>query len=819
MQDNWRLAWVAFFVAAGLLAFELSLMRILLVASWHHFAFLVITIALLGFGASGTVLTLFRSFFLHRGEASLFSLTLACGLSMPLCVTFVGSVPVESRITPVLLWEQVGLWLIYWAVLFIPFCLGACAIGLALMDARRRVAQVYAANLFGSAAGLAVITSAMYTAPPALLPWVGGALVLLGSAVLQPGRWEVRAGVWAACVALAVLPLALGTPAIRMDPYKYGSRVALLLEQGEAQRVATAYGPRAMVEAYRSDRFHDLPFLSVGSSPPPVSLLLSDGHLAGSVLDVQLPEQAEVMDHTLMASPYAFLPPDPRVLLLGETGGANVWLAVRHRARSIDVVQPDANITALMRDALGSHGGAVLNRRAVNPITTEPRHFVEHAAGRYDLIDLAGLQSSAAGSGGAAGLAENHLVTVEGLTATLRRLTDRGVLAVTRGIQTPPRDNLKLLATIAAALRRTGVVDVGRHIVIIRDYLAVCTMASVTPWTVEQIEAVRKLCDRRELTPVWFPGVRPGELNHPDRLESAPDGTGDWYHFGAARIFDPSTVDGFLRDWSFDIRPPMDDRPFFFNFCKLNAVSAFRKAYGDLWLTRTELAFLFVLAAIAVNAAAATGLTWVPLLVFRFPSTLRGWRPASLYFAAIGLAFMLLEMTFLSLASRMIGDPVVAAGVTIAGFLFFSGTGSLVVQRRWGRAAGRRGGDVMIIVALLALIAVGLVELATASSLARAVGSLSFFARCAAALIATAPLGFLMGFPMPAGLARLHEGGPALVPWVWSVNGFTSVIATPAAVAIGMTWGYMVSGAAALALYLVPLLLFSRLPGGSVTRR
>jgi hypothetical protein len=111
------------------------------------------------------------------------------------------------------------------------------------------------------------------------------------------------------------------------------------------------------------------------------------------------------------------------------------------------------------------------------------------------------------------------------------------------------------------------------------------------------------------------------------------------------------------------------------------------------------------------------------------------------------------------------------------------------------------------------------VELATASSLARAVGSLSFFARCAAALIATAPLGFLMGFPMPAGLARLHEGGPALVPWVWSVNGFTSVIATPAAVAIGMTWGYMVSGAAALALYLVPLLLFSRLPGGSVTRR
>jgi len=826
-----RLAWIAFFTAAGVLAFELSLMRILLVASWHHFAFLVFSIALLGFGASGTVLTLLRSFFLKHSGASLFVLILASAVLMPLCVTVVQHIPVEARITPALVWRQVLLWLLYWAILAFPFFGGAAAIVLTLMLARQCVAQVYAANLMGSAVGLLFITAAMYYVPPAWLPWLAGAITLVGGLATDAPRLRARLAMWAVCILGATLLLAVEPPSIRMDAYKYGAHIARLEQQGEAERAAIAYSPRATVEAYRSELFHDLPFLSVGGKPPSVSLLLADGHLAGSVLDVENADDAELMEYTLMALPYAFAPSGPRVLLLGESGGLNIWLATRHRAGVIDVVQPDANVTALLRGPLRNRGGAALFQPAVTLITAEPRHALQHAPGRYDLIQLVELESSAAGSGGVGGLAENHLITVEGLVTALEHLTDDGLLVATRGIQTPARDNLKLFATFASALRRVGITEPARHIVVVRDYLAVCTMARTTPWSTEEIDQVRKVCTERELTPVWFSGVRPEELNYPDELESPPGEDGDWYHYAAKRLFQGSDGVQFVRDWPFDIRPPTDDRPFFLDFCKLKSMSVLKEAFGDLWLTRTELAFLFVIAAMLVTGLVAGTATWLPLLALRFPSNMRGWIPTLAYFAAIGLAFMFLEIAFLSRTMRVVGDPVTAAAVTIAGFLLFSGLGSLCVQWLQGRRQVRadrdstgadaeapvapfgRRRDRVIQIAIIALVLTGLVELILARPLAVAIGPLPFLVRCAAALAAIAPLAFLMGFPMPAGLAQLQRGAPALIPWAWSVNGFTSVVAAPAATAIGMTWGYTMAGAIALALYAVPMAFFAWLPG------
>jgi hypothetical protein len=168
---------------------------------------------------------------------------------------------------------------------------------------------------------------------------------------------------------------------------------------------------------------------------------------------------------------------------------------------------------------------------------------------------------------------------------------------------------------------------------------------------------------------------------------------------------------------------------------------------------------------------------------------------------------MLLEMTFLSRLTHWIGDPVTAAAVTIAGFLFLSGLGSMTAQRL-GDAA------VTWIPRLVGLlIAVGVIEQFFIGRLAFATGALPYGLRCAAALLAIAPVGFLMGFPMPCALARLDRGSPVLIPWAWGVNGFASVMAAPAAIAIGMTWGFHVAGGAALVLYLVPLLLFARVGG------
>lgn len=161
----------------------------------------------------------------------------------------------------------------------------------------------------------------------------------------------------------------------------------------------------------------------------------------------------------------------------------------------------------------------------------------------------------------------------------------------------------------------------------------------------------------------------------------------------------------------------------------------------------------------------------------------------------------------LSRLIHLIGDPVRAGSATIAGFLLFSGLGSLVAQRV-SKPDPRRVQRL-----LLGLVIAGVLVAWVIGWIISVVGTLSITARFAAAMAVIAPLGFLMGFPMPLALRRLDENAPALVPWAWGVNGFASVLAPPLATAIGMVVGFRVAGGLALLLYLVAATVFDRLPG------
>ena len=800
-----RLLWPVALVSAAVLGFEVALMRLLLVASWHHFAFLVISVALLGFGASGTALCFVRGWAVPRGERVLFGLVLAAAAAMPLCAAVAQHIPIEARLAPGMAWGQAASWLGFWAVLFVPFFLGAAAVGLALMLAPAQAGVVYAANLLGSAAGAILAPLLMALVPPAWLPVMMGGLALAGAAGCVPvePRRSARLALCVAVVGGVAGWLLVDRPHVRPDPYKRSALMQRLVEQGSVERVAARYGPRAVVEAYRGGVLHDIPFLAVGESPPAVTVLLSDGHTAGSVIDVGTPEAAGVMDRTLMAFPYGLVAVRPRVALLGETGMTNVWLAARHDAERINVVQPDANVIRLLRGPLRDAGGVVLDLAGAAVIEAEPRHFLARTGHRYDLIQLSVLESSAAGSGGVGGLAEDHLVTVEGISSCLDALEPGGMLAVTRGIQIPPRDNVKLLAIVSEALRRRGAEEPGRHVVIVRDYLAVCTVVKAEPWTPQELARVRSLCRSRQLTPVWFEGVEPGELNRPDALDPAPDGVGDLYHYAATRLFSDQAGD-FIGSWSFDVRPATDDRPFFADFCRLGSLGAMREAYGDGWLTRTELAFLFVVSAGVLVAAIGAAATVLPL-PFLPGAGGRGRGAVVVYFGSLGLGYLLLEMVWLSRLGFLIGDPVRAASITIGGFLLFSGLGSLTAQR----VGTGGGGRVVLGVAVGAVVLLGVVETLALPGLATALGGLPPAARCAAGLAAVAPLAFAMGFPMPMGLMRLDGG---VVAWAWGINGFASVTAAPLAIATAMTWGYPAVAGGALGLYAVAGLCFGRLP-------
>ncbi len=776
-------------LSAGLIAYEVVLMRRLLIERWHHFGYLVISVALLGFGASGTLLALVERRVRRRPVRAMCWCTVGLGVALLAMPRIAVLLPATARFIPDDLWRQVGWWSLYWLTAMVPFLLGALMLATALMTAGPRVGRVYAANLFGSgigAAGAALLVS-RFALEHTL--WPSFVLTLLAAALLlfrRANRDRASPRVVRGFVVLALAGLGAAAevhwPLVpHYDEHKYAARLQQLAAQGSARRVAMRSDPQGYVELYESDLFHDLPFLALSTRPPSMYSLVINGDPAGSVLRIDGVDEAGVMDGTLMALPYTLIPPAPGVLLIGEMGGANVWLARRRQAARVDVVQPNAAVVALLR----RFSPPLFDDPHTRFEIAAPRHFLATLAqGQYDLIQVAALEGLGVGAAGMRGLAEDHLATVEGFAACLRRLTDRGVLAVSRGIQQPPRENIRLLATLVEALESLGVENAAQHIIQVRDYLGVCTLALRSPLSPPRRDALRAAIRDFNLTPVWYDGLPTEAVNQPDALAGPPGTPIDWLHHAAREIFSPRRAQ-FYESWLLNVQPPHDDNPFFWDFYKPRAVAALRQAYGDLWLTRAELGRLFLYASLAIAGVAAIVLILLPLGAVelrrrrargRAPAAARGQTLCMVvYFAGIGLGFMGLEMALISRAIHWLGDPVLASACVIGGMLVVSGFGSLTATRilrgpMWPLPA---------LVACLAL-ALRLIGWGTSSD---AVGPWPL-------LLIALPAAYFMGMPMPTGLAHLDRRAPRLIPWAWGINGVASVIATSAAIVVALSAGY-----------------------------
>jgi len=785
-------------VSAALIAYEILLMQRMLIERWHHFGYLVISAALLGFGASGPLLALVSRRVRAPRSSALPVLAVTLALALLLMPRLASLFPVAARFIPGDLWRQVGWWSLYWLTVSLPFLVGAMFVGAALMRAGASVGRVYAANLFGSAAGAAGAALVVSRLAVEHTLWAPLALALAAVLILtrigRAQRVARRSATGWITLVLVGLAIALGI-CWPLDPvydeHKYAARLEQWEAQGIAHRIAAQADPHGYVELYASDLFHDLPFAALRTTPPPMYSLVVNGDPVGSVLRIDEVAEAGVMDHTLMAFPYRLLAARPRVALLGETGGANVWLARRHDARRIDVVQPNGAII----DTVQASSPALTDHPSVRIRRQHPRSFLRDAGpATYDLIQIVSLEGLAPGGTAVRGLAEDHLVTVEGLADCLCALRSNGILAVSRGIQYPPRENVRLFATLVAALESTGVADASEHIIQVRDYLGVCTMASRTPLTVARRDALRTAIYEAGLTPIWYAGIRPEDVNQPDVLSGPPGTSVDWLHHAAKEILSPRR-EQFYDAWLMNIRPPHDDSPFFWDFYRARAITSLKEAFGDLWLTRAEVGRLFLYASLLITAIAAILLILLPLGLLetrRWLIDMRSHTGASraasrranpravlasiVYFGGIGVGFMAIEMSLISRAMRWLGDPVLASATVIGGILVISGFGSYTGKRITGEKVWLAPAIVAIAATILRVSGWETFEGAT-------------FGPWVLAVVAV-PTAYVMGIPMPTGISVLDRHRASLVPWAWGTNGAASVIATSVSIAVAMAFGY-----------------------------
>jgi hypothetical protein len=536
-------------------------------------------------------------------------------------------------------------------------------------------------------------------------------------------------------------------------------------------------------------------------------------------------EPLSYLDYLTSALPYHLLE-HPRVLVLGSGAGADVLQALYHQASAIDAVELNPQVIDAVQGRFADFSGKPYSAPNVRVFTGEARSFIAGRGERYDLIQVALLDSFSASSAGLYALSESYLYTVQAFQDYLRHLNPGGMLAITRWVTLPPRDILKLFATGMVAMEGAGVAQPSRRLVLIRGWKTTTLLVKNGEFSGAEIVALRGFCRARSFDVGYYPGMQAAEANRYNVLEKP-------YFFEAAQALLSPDRDKFWARYKFDIRPTTDDKPYFFHFFKWRSLPELLALKEQGGLPLLEWGYPVLIATLLQATLAALILILFPLWMIRRrhrlahsspPSTtttilvgnatasaaLSG-RRVAIYFLAIGFGFMFVEIAFIQKFILFLGHPLYAVAVVLCAFLSFAGLGSRYSQRlqgggphlpspapgsRWNR--GRRS---LLARAVFAISLISLLYLAILPTLFRLLISLPDPAKIAISALLVAPLAFAMGMPFPLGLGRVADSAEALVPWAWGINACASVVAAVLATVLAIHLGFTAVVVIALLLY------------------
>ncbi len=782
-------------IAAAALAYEILLMRLFSIIQWHHFAYMMISLALLGYGVSGTFLVLSRRWLEGRFLTAYLVNAVLFGIGAMVCFRFAQAVPFNAL---EVLWDpRQPLWLLLiFLLLFIPFFCAANCICLVFSHFPAQLHRVYCYDLVGAGTGAAAIIGLLFMVSPSTALQAVAATGLLAAAVARAEagarpRWP---GLLLVLAAVAVLLPGAGF-SLQVSEFKGLSQSLRVLGAEQLDQRSSPLGQLTTV-ASPSVPFRHAPGLSLNTPGPiPAQLGLFTDADSLSVLtrfDGDLDKLA-YLDYQSSALPYHLLQ-QPAVLVLGAGGGAEVLQALYHDASRVDAVELNPQVVELVNREFADFTGALYAWPGVTVFNKEARGYVAASRDRYDLIQVALLDSFGASSAGLYALSENYLYTLEAFAQYLQHLQPGGVLSITRWTKTPPRDGLKIFATAIETLKQAGIVDPGRQLFMIRSWNTSTLLVKNEPFDAAAINSLKAFCKQRSFDLVFYPGMTASEANRYNQLQEP------WYFEGASRLLGPRAA-AYMHDYKFNIRPATDDRPYFSHFLKWRTLPELLALRDRGGMPLLEWGYLVLIATLVAALLASLLLVLLPLWLQRDTELRAGglrWR-ISLYFAAIGTAFMSIEIAFIQKFILFLHHPLYAVSVVLCAFLVFAGLGSLL-SGRWHRHV-----SLLKVASAIGLLAVFYVLLLP--GLFNALVQLPGAFKILLSALLIAPLGFLMGMPFPMGLRVISDRRPAWIPWAWGINGCASVVSAILATVLAIHLGFRFVVFIAVVLYLLAALV------------
>jgi len=769
-------------------------MRLFSIVQWYHFAYMVISIALLGFAASGALLALIQS---RRKEALtqehfafLFSL-----ISFLLFIFTVASFYLAQTIpfSPFqLVWQKTQyLYLAgYYVLFFIPFFLAGCFIGLNFMCFKRTIARVYFYNLLGSGAGVLIAFLCFYVIPPALLLIVSSFFAFLG--LLFSAKTKIRRKPYlilniAGALLLFMCLIKGGTP-LKISPYK---GISKCLQLPGADLEYEKYSPLGLVQVVDAPSLRYAPGLSLTytQGPHPQKELFIDGNSHGAITNFKDNKgNLEYLDYSTFALAYHVISPQ-RVLVLNPGGGSQALAALYHSPAHIQVVESHPGIVSILRGPLRSFSQNIYSGYPhIEVDIASPREFIARDLRKYDLIQLDLIGTWGGLGGGIYATGENYMYTTHAFQEYFGHLKPNGILSASAWLSSPPRTFLKLLALAVETLDATGGGDISCSMVAIRSWATGTVLIKKGEFRFAELVKIKDFCKERAFDLVYYPGIDPGEVNHYSLLEKPV------YFEAIGNLLNSNKRNAFYENYVFNIRPPTDDKPYFFHFFRVSALFYLLGTLGREWIPFLEWGYVILWATLAQAVILAPLFIFLPLFFIRDKQRISPLRKGKifLYFSFLGLAFMFIEMGFIQKFIMLLTHPIFALALVLFTLMFFSGIGSLLSSR-----LGKRSRWIPFI-GILFFSGIYIIFL---DELLHMFLPCSLFLRCVLVVVLLAPLALFMGMPFPIGLQFISDRQSSYIPWVWGVNGVASVIAPVLGSLLSVCLGFHIVMLLSLLLY------------------
>ncbi|MEW6102081.1 MAG: hypothetical protein AB1481_07325 [Candidatus Omnitrophota bacterium] len=765
------LFFIVFITSVLTLELELLQTRILSVALWYHFVYIVITMALLGFAASGTVLFLSKKLKSLPDES--FYVFCLCGFSLSILISSrIGYFPIRDTFA-LLPNPKIVLGLTFsYLILMLPYFFAGLIVGGSFMRFPNLTTKIYFFNLLGS--GLGCLFFVISISP------IGASHLVVMSSLLsitplylishKLHDYKRAISVW---ICFLVLLLAFPESSFFHD-----------ISPEKHKQFYTAFGENVKAEVEYT-KWNSISRIDVihNKNNPALKHIVMDADAMAWFYTPEL--SARLLQSIFVDRNTAYIlgdSPMERVLVIGAGGAFDVLTAIFNSAERVDAVEINPTIAYIIRDKFSGQIANIFSYENVNLFVEDGRSFVRRSQQKYDAIILYYTDNFLALSSGAYTLSDNFLYTTEAFIDYLDHLTPAGYIQIGRWeYPGKPREALRVFSIALAACLKKGYRRPSEHIVVVASQNK--TVGNVifknSPFNREEKEKLVKFCKSNKLE-IWYPEIA---VTSDEQLSyMAP-------FVKLARAFDNNAENEFYEKYEFDVTPTTDDSPFFYHY---NRKASLQKESSAPWpasyFNRIRGVWhIFVLSFLCLHASVLSlALVLMPLMFLRKKAVMPGAVIFTcIYFPAIGFAFMLLEMGILQKFVLFLGSPIYSMAVVIPVILIGAALGTLssgLIKndnlKRW----------VPVIVFICGILIISFVKFMPFLSGIFLLASLWLRIVIVAAVII--PISYFMGFAFPLGLRIISTKDTRLVPWAWAINGCASVIASIVAIMIAMSFGF-----------------------------